>query len=87
MLFRSHPAMEEHELRFIELEETAGLGYAQTIRAKADQEGKAFHLFQGSTRLLRALLAGAWDPEEFLVVPPGAGIVPIYDHERVIEAR
>ena len=82
-----HPAMEESELRFIEMEETAGLGYAQTIRAKAAEEGKAFHLFQGSNRLLRALLAGAWDPEEFLVVPPGAGIVPIYDHERVIEAR
>lgn len=82
-----HPAMEELEIRFIDTPETSDLGYAETMRSKAATDGKDFHLIQGSSRLLRALIAGAWDPQEFLVVAPGRQIVPIYDHEWVIEAR
>jgi len=82
-----HPELKETELRFIETAETAGLGYAETMRAKAAEEGKDFVLIPGSTRLLRALVAGAWESEEFLVVPPGAAIESTYDHERVIAAR
>jgi hypothetical protein len=82
-----HPATEERELRFIETPETSGLGYAETMRSRAADEGKDFLLLRGSSRLLRALVAGAWDEAEFLVVPPGKSIVPLYDHERVIEAR
>jgi hypothetical protein len=82
-----HPPIEEKELRYIETPETAGLGYAEAMRAKAAEEGKEFRLLHGSSRLLRALVAGSWNDEEFLVVPPGASIMPLYDHERVIEAR
>jgi hypothetical protein len=82
-----HPAIEEKALRYIETPETAGLGYAASIRAKAAEEGKEFFLLPGSSRLLRALVAGSWDESEFLLVPPGAGIAPLYDHERIIEAR
>jgi hypothetical protein len=82
-----HPAMEERELRFIETPETAELGYAEAMRSKAAEEGKEFFLLRGSSRLLRALVAGAWDEEEFLVLAPGESIVPLYDHERVVEAR
>jgi len=81
------PPMEEKELRYIETPETAFLGYAEAMRAKAAEEGKEFRLLRGSSRLLRALVAGSWSEEEFLVVPPGASIRPLYDHERVIEAR
>jgi hypothetical protein len=82
-----HPAIEEKELRFIETPETAALGYDAQIRARAAEEGKGFLLLRGSSRLLRGLVAGAWDESEFLIVPPGAAIAPLYDHERVIEAR
>jgi hypothetical protein len=82
-----HPAMEEKELRFIELPETASLGYAGKMRERAAAEGKDFQLIQGSSRLLRALVAGGWDEGEFLVVPPGRRIEALYDHERIIEAR
>jgi hypothetical protein len=81
-----HPVIEEKELRYIETPETAGLGYAETMRAKAAEEGKDFVLLRGSSRLLRALLAGAWDDEEFLVVAPGKSIVALYDRDRVFEA-
>ncbi len=82
-----HPAIEERELRFIQTPETAALGYAGAMRARAAEEGKEFVLLEGSSRLLRALVAGAWPEEEFLVVPPGASIAPLYDHDRVIEAK
>jgi hypothetical protein len=82
-----HPEATETELRFIETAETAGLGYAGAMRERAAAEGKEFVLLRGSTRLLRALLSGSWDEAEFLVVPPGMKIWPLYDHDRVFEAR
>jgi hypothetical protein len=82
-----HPAIAEREIRYIETPETAGLGYAETMRAKAVEEGKEFRLLRGSSRLLRGLVSGGWNDEEFLVVPPGKRIEPLYDHDRVIEAQ
>jgi len=82
-----HPAMEEKEIRFIELAETASLGYAEVMRKKAAQEGKDFLLIPGSSRLLRALVAGLWNEEEFLVVKPGQHIEALYDHEKIVEAQ
>jgi hypothetical protein len=82
-----HPVIEETQLRYIETDETAGLGYAERMRAQATLEGKEFVLYRGSTRLLRALIAGGWDEEEFLIVPPGARVEPSYDHERIFDAR
>jgi len=81
-----HPAA-EREIRYIETPETEGLGYAEKMRAKAAEEGKEFLLLRGSSRLLRGLANGAWDDEEYLVVPPGMRIEPLYDHDRVFEAR
>jgi hypothetical protein len=74
-------------LRYIETPETAGLGYAGLLREKAAEEGREFLLLRGSSRLLRALLAGGWDEEEFLLVPPGGTIVGIYDQDRVVAAE
>lgn len=82
-----HPKIDEKELRFIEMPETAGLGYAEAMRARAEAEGKDFVLLHGSSRLLRALLAGGWDEDEFLVVPPGGKITALYDHERILAAE
>jgi hypothetical protein len=82
-----HPVIEEAQLRFIETEETAGLGYAELMRKRAAEEGKEFVLYKGSSRLLAALIAGGWEAEEFLVVPPGKKIEPSYDHDRIFEAR
>ncbi len=81
-----HPKPDEKELRFIEMSETAGLGYAEDMRAQASAEGKDFVLLHGSSRLLRALLAGAWDDREFLVVPPQGMIAAVYDHDLVMRA-
>jgi hypothetical protein len=79
-------AVPEHEVRYIELDETAHLGYAESARERAAAEGKDFILIRGSSRLLRALLAGNWDVDEYLVVPPGSCITPLYDRDKVFEA-
>lgn len=82
-----HPVIEETTLRFIETDETAALGYAEQMRVRAADEGKDFVLYRGSSRLLKALIAGGWDEEEFLIVPPGAKVEPSYDHKRIFDAR
>ena len=81
-----HPELKEKELRYIEIPETAYLGYAEIMRAKAAGEGKEFLFIPGSMRLLRDLVAGSWNEGEFLVVPPGARIEPTYDSDRVFQA-
>jgi hypothetical protein len=80
------PSLPEKEVRFIELEETAGLGFAEIARERAASEGKDFILIRGSSRLLRGLVAGGWDEAEYLVVPPLSLIVPLYDRDNVFEA-
>jgi hypothetical protein len=82
-----HPELAEKELRFIEMPETEGLGYAELMRAKSVEEGKQLLLLRGDSRLLRALLAGDWSEEEFLVIPPGKRLVGVYDQDRVIAAE
>ncbi|MGO8695791.1 MAG: DUF1638 domain-containing protein [Rectinemataceae bacterium] len=81
-----HPEDREKEMRFIETPETAALGYADVMRRRAAEEGKGFVLLPGSTRLLRALVAGEWNESDFLVVPPGRRIEPVWDDGRVIDA-
>lgn len=82
-----HPERVEKELYFIETEESAGLGYADEMRARAAEEGKDFVLLRGDSRLIRGLLSGEWPVEEYLVVPPGARIAGLYDHERIMTAE
>jgi hypothetical protein len=80
------PSVPETEVRFIELAETAELGYANAARERAADEGKRFILIRGSSRLLRGLVAGGWDESEYLVAPPGTLIEPAYDMTAVLRA-
>ncbi len=79
-----HPVVEDRKIRYIETPETASLGHAAKMRARALAEGKDFLLLRGSSRLLRALVFGEWDDGEFLVVPPGKYLSPAYDHDRIV---
>jgi hypothetical protein len=81
-----HPELHESKLRFIEIPETSGLGYADAMRARAREEGKEFVLIPGSIRLLAALLAGG-EGEEFLRVMPGEVIQSAYDNEFILRAE
>ena len=43
-------------------------------RAEAEREQWAFEEIRGSLGLLESMVNGAWDPANFLVVPPGATV-------------
>jgi hypothetical protein len=48
--------------------------FARQARAEAEHEGWVFEEIPGSLDLLRCLLNGEWNPDDFLVVPPGASV-------------
>lgn len=67
-----------------------GLGdstqFEQMARDKAQKEGWIFERHQGNNRLLAALVNGAWEDEDFLVVPPEHTIRQDYRDERLVKA-
>jgi len=78
----------ETELFFINMPETAFLGYAEQCRAEAEAGGKTFTCVEGDRRLIRGLLrpSDGWNSADYLVIEPGEKIVPTYDWEEVIRA-
>lgn len=59
--------------------------WAERARLRAVEWGLPFARETGNMRLLRALLAGDWDPRDFLVVPPGEAIAESWD-EAIVRA-
>ena len=85
-----HPAELESETRralFIDLPETAALGHAAQFKEKAEAEGKEYVRLEGNIRLVRNLLFGQWEPEEYLIVPPGHKILGVYDWSEILRAE
>jgi hypothetical protein len=76
----------DNRVVFIDLPETAHLGCAATFRARAEAEGKNCLCVEGSLALLRALTAGDWNPDDFLVVQPGQSIAGVYDWSEIVRA-
>jgi hypothetical protein len=81
-----HPETDDGVRRFIDLAETAAVGRAEIVREEAAREGKEFRLIRGDGRLLRSLVDGPWDEADFLIVPPGHAVEPLYDFDRVLKA-
>lgn len=52
--------------------------YRALAQKAAEERGWNFREFAGDARLLRMLVDGAWNEEEFLLVPPGHRIVADY---------
>ncbi len=72
---------------FIEVPELASLDHRREFSDKVAAEGKKCVCLPGDLRLLRGLLAGAWNPDEFLMVPPRHRIVGRYDWRIVLAAE
>ena len=83
-----HPEHPEFGNRavFIDLPETAHLGYRQQFEAKVRAEGKECVRLAGSLRIIENLLFGNWDPAEFLTVPPGQAIAGVYDWTEIVRS-
>ena len=76
----------EHKAVFIDLPETADLGYAAQFKARAEADGKPFLLLNGSLRLIKNLIDGAWPEDDFLRVPPHHKIAGLYDWVQIVQA-
>ena len=78
----------ESEIFYIEMPETAFLGFADKCREEAQADGKTFTCVEGSRRLIRDLIrpTGGWSNDDFLVVEPGEKILAVYDWEEIIRA-
>lgn len=71
-------------LTYIDLPGVADNNIREAFTKNAAESGKSLRFIEGSTRLIENLIAGNWDDEEFLLIPPGAEIKPIYDHDRIM---
>jgi len=73
-------------LTFIELPGLEDKAVKESFTEYAAGIGKEPRFVSGSTRLIDMLVCGCWNDEEFLTVPAGSEIKPIYDHDRIIGA-
>jgi hypothetical protein len=74
------------QLTFIETGLEPDGGFEEQARREARERGWSFEKLAGSLRLFRALAAGDWNPDEFVVVEPGWRIAARYD-DAIIRAE
>jgi hypothetical protein len=70
-------------LAYIEMGIGAPVPYEEMTRQEARRRGWTYESLAGDLSLLRRLFDGDWDAEDFLVVPPGRGIVAANDEHIV----
>ena len=64
---------------FIDLEFVRFLNYREQAKKIAAEKGWQYEELPGDIRLIRKLIEGEWDENEFLMVQPGGEIVASYD--------
>ncbi len=82
-----HPDEEEDRIIYINIPELEHLGYKEEMKQQANTENKKFEEIDGSMRLIDALISGAWEESEFLVLEPGQKTKALYDYEQIITAQ
>jgi len=74
------------ELYYIDIPETSLPEMRELCLKQAGEEGYRVTEWTGNIRLIRSLLFGEWKEDEFLIVPPGEQIRPLYDWDLIIES-
>ena len=70
-------------LAFIRMGLECEARFVEMARREAKEKGWAFDEVQGSMDLLRKLVWGEWDADDFLVLEPGEAVVPSHDDQVV----
>ena len=63
------------------------LGFAEKAKKWAEENDKNFIKEMGSISIIKKLLSGDWNEEEFLTVNPGEKIDPVYDWDKIIQSK
>lgn len=79
--------IEDVPVIFIEVPENSHLGYAEKCKAEAQANGKKYVQLPGDIRLIKNLVFGEWNDNDFLIVKPQQRIVGVYDWEEIIRAE
>lgn len=82
-----HPPVQDGRALFITTPPTRGHAAEAEFRETVERDGLAYEELTGDMRLLDALVNGPWNPDDFLVVPPGQKVRAVYDQIRVITAE
>jgi hypothetical protein len=83
--FGKNLARHYRKMTFIEMGTEPDGSFEQRSRDEADKRGWSYEKISGDIGLIQRMVNGEWNPEEFLVVPPGHQIVASYD-DGVIKA-
>ena len=73
------------ELFIIDIPETHIDMTFEWILAQAEGSGLKPRILTGNMRLFEGLVAGEWDDEDYLVLPPGHKVTAVYDMNRIID--
>jgi hypothetical protein len=79
-----HPESHQNEVIFITDAEIPDGRFRERAERDAAKSGLSFRPVTGNSRLIRNLIHGVWDEDEFLIVPPGGTIRGVYDHDKVV---
>ena len=84
-----HPgkiSQSQDQVVFIEIPELGDSSHAEEFRQQAEAEGKQFEKLEGSMELIRKLIFGEWNEQDFLVVQEDETIAGVYDWDAVVKA-
>lgn len=66
---------------YIDMRLPISFSYEEDIKREAERRSWSYSKIDGDMRLVISAIDGSWNPNDFLIVPPGYSIQPSYDKE------
>jgi hypothetical protein len=75
------------DIMFIDIPELSDLGFKEKAEQWARENNKNLIYQKGAIDIIRNLISGDWNDDEFLILEPGQKIDPVYDWDEIIKAE
>lgn len=66
---------------YIDMRLPIPFSYEEDVKREAESRNWSYSKMDGDMRLIISAIDGSWNPNDFLIVPPGYSIQPSYDRE------